>query len=194
MINKTIPLILFCFSLFLFADANEFTTKSGLTISLEVCQEKDLIECEIIFISAFSKAYEELSPQDLGVEDKLAFLLQAFSDVYEDVRLNKQKVVVAKIEGTIIGFAGFTKTEIPNQIYISQLAVNPQYWNQGIGRHLVFSALNFYENVHSLVVISRRINHMASSFYRSLGFIESSYMHPEYNPQRYVGYELIYSR
>jgi ribosomal protein S18 acetylase RimI-like enzyme len=167
----------------------EFINKSREIIHLELCQKEDLIECETLFIHAFSQAYEGFTPQELGVNDKIMFLKEAFSEVSDDLSLGIQTLVVAKIEGKIVGFIGFKKTEKPYEIYITQLAVDPNYWQQGIGRGLVFSILDLYKDVQSLVVIQRKINIIAHQFYQNLGFTESSYMHPGYNPERYIGYE-----
>lgn len=180
--------IFFCF----FAStlsAWEFVDKTGEVIQLEICQMQDLHDCEEIFVAAFSKAYEDFSAEELCVVDKIQFLHAAFADVYEDMQLGLQTLMVAKCDGVILGFVGFKRTETPHQIYISQLAVDPDHWRKGLGSHLVFSSLQIFDDVESLVVIPRRINLIARKFYFSLGFTESTYMHPGYNPQRYIGYE-----
>lgn len=191
MLKKLFFLFLVFFSPLEIISSIEFIDKSGENTLLEDCQENDLVHCKEIFVQAFLKAYEELTPEQLGVEDKFLFLQDAFSDVYDDVHQGLQKIVVARQNGTIMGFVGFKKTEKPHQIYISQLAVLPQYWQRGLGTQLVFSALRLYDDVESLVVIPRKINHIAKQFYTKLGFVESSYMHPGYNPERYVGYEWV---
>ena len=122
----------------------EFVIKDNEIISLEPCENENLPACQHIFIEAFSKAYAEFTPDELGVIDKILFLEEAFADVYDDVQQGLQKLTVAKKEGKVIGFVGFKKTEMPNQIYISQLAVDPEYWQRGIGKHLVWSVFNQY--------------------------------------------------
>lgn len=77
-----------------------------------------------------------------------------------------------------------------SMIYIFQLAVKVDHWHRGIGKRLVFSAFDLFPETKSLVVIPRKINLMARNFYFKLGFIESLYMHPGYNPEKYIGYEL----
>lgn len=169
--------------------SKEFETKYHEIISLELCQIDDLDVCRSIFVESFSLAYADFTPEELGVVDKRLFLEEAFDDLYNDVMLGLQSLIVAKKEGKVIGFAGFKETEIEHQIYITQLAVDPDHWHKGIGKHLVFSVFDIYENVQKLVVIPRRINQVARYFYFGLGFVESSYMHPGYNPQKYIGYE-----
>ena len=113
---------------------------------------------------------------------------EAFADVYDDVQQGLQTLTVAREGDKIVGFVGFKITEKEREIYISQLAVAPEFWKRGIGSHLVFSVFDQFEDAESLVVIPRKINSVARKFYKKLGFVESSYMHPGYNPERYIGY------
>jgi ribosomal protein S18 acetylase RimI-like enzyme len=181
-------IVLFLISLQL-VHSSEFTNKEGDLVQIDLCQMNDLKACEEIFITAFSKAYENFTPEQLGVKDKMLFLKEAFADVYDDLSSGSQKLVIAKCKGQIVGFAGFKETEKPGEIYISQLAVDPAQWHQGIGTRLVFSVKEHFNEIKSLVVIPRKINFIAQKFYQKLGFVESSYMHPGYNPERYIGYE-----
>ncbi len=182
--------LLFMFLLFTQAIYSlDFVNKTGHLVYLEPCQIEDLPSCESIFMTAFSEAYKDFTPEQLGVKDKVLFLKEAFADVYDDVCLGLQKLMVAKIADQVVGFVGFKETEQAHQVYISQLAVDPAYWKQGIGKWLVFSVFELFDEVESLVVIPRKINRVAHNFYFKLGFMESSYMHPGYNPARYIGYE-----
>lgn len=169
--------------------SHQFSVSSKETITIEECQEKDLQNCEFIFIEAFSKAYEHFTAEQLGVADKLLFLLEAFADVYDDFRQQKQKIIVAKKEGEVLGFIGFEYNDISHQVYISQLAVHPDYWKQGIGRELVFYSLQLYEQMEGLSVICRKINTTAIQFYEKLGFTKSTYMHSGYSPEKYCGFD-----
>jgi len=189
--KKTILLFSLFFKLFIFSYSLECETVNNEIVTLNLCEESDLIACRTIFIEAFTKAYENFSKEQLGVKDKIQFLEEAFEDVRDDLKDSLQKLVVAKINGKVIGFVGFKKTDNAGEIYISQLAVEPHSWQQGIGKHLVFSVFDVYKDVKSLVVIPRKINEVARNFYSRLGFKESTYMHPGYDPQKYIGYELI---
>lgn len=185
------------FSFFLFINtihSSTFISKTGTEIEITDCQASDLQACEIIFIKAFSKAYEQFGPDQLGVKDKLLFLQEAFADVYDDFEQGLQILSVAKSKEKIIGFVGFKKTEKEGEIYISQLAVDPDHWQDGIGSHLVFSSFTYFPGLKSLVVIPRKINATAREFYTKLGFVQSPYMHPGYNPERYIGYEWTASK
>jgi len=167
----------------------EFVDRAQEIITLEESTEDELLRCEEIFIDAFTLAYKDFTLEMLGIDNLYHFLQAAFSDVYSDYQKGTSKIICAKHEGRVIGFAGFSRTETPHEIYISQLAVDPHYWRRGIGKHLVFASLTLYEDAKSLVVIPRRINDIAKKFYYRLGFFECPYMHPGYDAKKYVGYE-----
>lgn len=187
---KKLPFLFFlALSIFSQTYSEEFISKSGKLISLMPCQMEDLDECQGIFVNAFLLAYANFTPEELGIQDKTIFLKDAFSDVYDDFQIGEQKLFIAKYQEKLIGFVGFKKAEKPHQIYITQLAVDPNYWRQGIGKHLVFSAFNAFDHASSLVVICRKINEVAINFYQKLGFVSSSYLHPEYSAEKYIGYE-----
>ncbi len=167
----------------------EFIDKKGDIVTLDWVKTGDLIEEEAVFVNAFLEAYKDYSEETLGVQDKPAFLHEAFSDFHQELLSGKQTLIVAKVDGKTVGFAGFEPTETLHQVYITQCAVSPEYSQTGIGRELVFSVFKLFEDTDHLVVITRRINERAQKFYHRLGFTECAYMHPGYNPQKYVGYE-----
>ncbi len=173
----------------IYSYSQEFISNSGKTISLMSCQTEDLNECSKIFTDSFLHAYKDFTSQLLGVQDKRLFLEEDFLHASHDFQMGKQKIIVAKIENKIIGLAGFKEAEKPGQIYITLLTVAPAHWKEGIGKQLVFSAFDIFENVKELVVITRKVNEGARNFYLKLGFNASPYMHPGYSPEKYIGYE-----
>jgi len=167
----------------------EFKDNQGQNFSLETCLNSDLDACRTVFVAAFSQAYTDFSEEDLGVNNKLAFLESAFDSLYNDVITGQQDLLVVKDQDCVIGLVGFKATEVERQYYISQLAVHPDYWGRSIGFHLVTSVFQLYQSVESLLVMPRKINLRARHFYLSLGFHESSYIHAGYDPNKYTGFE-----
>ncbi len=167
----------------------EFVNKSGSKILIEKCEQKDLESCYKMAFHAVSQAYSHLTPQDLGVEDMTALLKQVATEIDENFQGGFEQFMVAKKEGEVVGLIGFKATETPHQIYIARLVVDQLFTREGIGKALVFSAFDIYENVEELVVITRKINESARQFYKRLGFKASSYMHGGYSPEKYTGYE-----
>lgn len=166
-----------------------FIDRSGNQIELNWIEQLDLSQEEQVFIDAFLEAYKDFSIEQLGISDKHTFLKSAFQDVVEDSENGKIFLLSAKLDGKVIGFAGFKDTDQNNEVYIAQLAIDPRFWQQGLGKELVFSIFDIKKETERLVVIPRRINEVARQFYSHLGFTVSEYMHPGYNPQKHIGYE-----
>jgi ribosomal protein S18 acetylase RimI-like enzyme len=152
-------------------------------------EESNLQGEESVFMKAFLEAYQAFTPQMLGIQDKYTFLQAAFADVRDDFLNKNGHFVSARKDGKVIGFVQFKETEVEHEIYIAQLAVDPDFWENGIGRELVYSIFKKRPQTNHLVVIPRRINDLARKFYAKLGFTVCSYMHPGYDPKKYIGYE-----
>ncbi len=183
-----------CVTLFLLTFSHSwadwtFTAKNGEQIHFSWIEQSDLQQEERVFIDAFMEAYKDFSLDQLGIADKFAFLKGAFEDVREDYLNGTGLLLSATLNGKVIGFVGFKETEKEHEIYISQLAIDPAYWQNGIGKELVFSIFQIKKETTHLVVIPRRINEVARQFYMHLGFTISDYMHPGYDPNKYIGYE-----
>ncbi|MBS0605094.1 MAG: GNAT family N-acetyltransferase [Verrucomicrobia bacterium] len=172
------------------AGAWEFIDKDGDTLVFDlVSPSSDLKQEEELFVQSFYAAYTDYSLEMLGVKDKISFLHGAFEDVREDVQKGEGFLISAKKGEEVIGVLEFKNTEKPGQIYIAQLAVSPQYWQKGIGKELVFSVCKLVDGVEQMLAIGRRINNRGKGFFTHIGFTECKYIHPGYDPVKYIGYE-----
>ena len=151
-----------------------------------------LSEEEKLFIKTFTEAYKKFTPADLGVEDKLLFLKDSFSDVIKDFIGDRAIILTAKKNGKVIGFASFNPTDKAHQMYVGQLAVDPDFWRKGIGKELVFGIRRLQPDVQKIVAIGRRLNSIGKNFFLKIGFTECAYMHPDYDAKKYVGYEFSF--
>ncbi len=168
----------------------DYQDRYGQVYSIDLFHEKELGECETVFINSFSATYRDYSEEDLGIPDKNKFLRESFQELGKDLQNGAQKLLVAKYQGRVVGFACFQQVA-PGRIYISQLSVEPDFWRCGIGSQLVFGVFKVYDDVKSIVVQPRKINRVARDFYHSLGFTECSYIHQGYNRNNYIGYEWL---
>ncbi len=159
------------------------------TIHLEWLSHSSLEGEENVFMSASLEAYQKYPPAALGVADKFTFLKAVFADVRKDFQEKNGYILSAKLAGKVIGFIQCKETNIPHQMYICQLAVAPEYWKHGIASELIHQLHHRFPNINHLVAISRKINEPIQRFYTKMGFVKCGYMHPGYDPERYVGYE-----
>lgn len=70
----------------------------------------------------------------------------------------------------MIGYISFDAPSKAGELYIRQLAVDTDYWKNGIGRKLVFSSLKLFPDITCLALVTRRKNDYARIFYSHLGF------------------------
>ncbi len=159
---------------FAYADWS-FIDKTGDEVVLEEIASSDLSEERDVFIRSFGTAYFSFTEKDLGIANKTLFLNEAFEDMAEDFASHSITLIVAKKNNSVIGIAGFKKSEEPGTAYVAQLAVDPLEWQKGIGRHLIFSILTLEPQITHLVAITRKINCIGKLSLIILDFILSIY-------------------
>lgn len=102
-------------------------------------------------------------------------------------RLEKEELIrCAFDEGRIVGFAIFEKWE-ESTYYLAEMAVHPNYQNNGIGTQLVFSIFEKDPSATKIILMTEKRNLQAQVFYEAIGFHPSSFIHPDY--PSFMGYE-----
>lgn len=143
-----------------------------------------------VFLHAFSNVYDELGTEALHVPDIHAFLEEA---IKEEVQLAKRDPdihwVRAKEKDRTVGMIIFETHHYPDEVYIRQTSLEPEFQRRGIGRELVLSLFDRFPETGKVVVITRKVNAPSIEFYHALGFTDCPYMHEGYDPDRYFGME-----
>lgn len=137
-------------------------------------EEKDILE---VFLSSFL-------PQGRASEEYLSDYF------YQKIipRLRYGNMVSAAFDGNIwVAFAIFEKWD-ERSYYLAEMAVLPDYQRQGIGKKLVFSILEKEPTTQKILLVTEELNRWSQSFYEKIGFIPSSFQHPDY-PKQFIGYE-----
>lgn len=91
----------------------------------------------------------------------------------QELSNNLALYLVAKTEGKAVGYIGVWK--ILNEGHITNLAVHPDYRNQGIGKALISELLLLCmkDGIDSFTLEVRKSNLTAQKLYKDLGFAES---------------------
>lgn len=169
----------------------ECTDKHGESSTFAWGSAQDLPAEKELFCKALLEIYKELSLEELGLTcDKREFAEDAFADLEKEFLEGTTKIFTVKKQDKLVGFIAFYPTDTPNQIYFSQMSIDPSYWRRGLGRNLISFLLREFPETDHFVLITRKINTVARQFWKSLGFTECSYMHNGYDPEKYIGYEL----
>ena len=91
----------------------------------------------------------------------------------QELTNNLALYLVAKIENKAVGYVGVWK--ILNEGHITNVAVHPDYRNQGIAKALVSELLLLCmkEGIDSFTLEVRESNIIAQTLYKKLGFVEA---------------------
>ena len=169
----------------------ESVDRFGEKSSFDWATVKELPEEKEVFLRAVLEAYKNFSPETLGLtKNKVQFAEEAFSKLEKEFLDGSVKILTVKKQDRVVGFIAFYPTEIPGQIYFSQMSIDPSYWRRGLGTELIASVMREFPETDHFVLITRKINVVARKFWEHLGFTECCYMHEGYDSTKYIGYEL----
>lgn len=167
---------------------NKFSTKNQ-TIILQACIEDDLIGAEDIFVKSFAQAYKISSENFDGFSKRAK---EVFNKEFLSFNESTKKInwINAKKYDVVVGFIVFENTEKPHEVYIRQMAVDPALWGNGIGTMLIGTIFETLPDTNKIVLVTRKTNTIAQSFYTKLGFKFSDYIHEGLSSDIYLGFEL----
>ncbi|NGX31789.1 MAG: hypothetical protein K940chlam8_01170 [Chlamydiae bacterium] len=168
-----------------------FSDRQDRAIETQWNDLETLAKCKPLFVEAFSHIYQYIPLEILGIQDLNIFLETAFDDDFQEMGVNENfEVITATHKGLPVAFLTIDKTNYPNEIYLSQQATQFDYQRNGIGFELVNLAKEHYPETQKFVVITRIINSGSMAFFQKSGFTYSPYMHPRYNPNKYIGFKI----
>lgn len=155
----------------------------GFKLQRKYAAADNLQDEEDVFIRSFTSAYQKLDVwNDLKLDREVSsspsdrlnkFLQDAFTE-------EKQRFVahghlngeygfysaVSRATGRVVGYVGVKKSG--SRVYLEQLAVDPFFAGNGIGKALVFAAVD--ESINHVDICTRCVNKPAIEFYSHLGF------------------------
>ena len=142
-------------------------------VTLQWISDSDLKLEEEVFVRSFLEVYKDFSEEQLQIKrSKEEWLKIGFQKERDAFKKEDGKVLLvsAKKNSKVVGCALFEETENKGEVYIRELAVAPEYWQQGIGKKLVFSISEKISGIKKYVIVTRRCNARAKNFYAKLGF------------------------
>ncbi len=131
------------------------------------------------------------------VEALAALEAACFSDPWSDEALREElgnpcaRFLVAESDGRAVGYIGCH--HVADEGFVANVAVDPRYRRQGIGRQLVAAAIKQGDGLYRLTLEVRASNEAAAALYRSLGFVKDGtrprfYAHPTEDADIYSYY------
>jgi len=136
-----------------------------------------------IYMASFFQAYKSCSEQDLGIDEPLEEHLEhLFLKHFEEINSHPEHFICfeAQKNKEVVGYAVFKRMDNSDWIYLSTLLVDPLAQRLGIGKKLMFSVLKTEPCINKIILNTRRVNSKAISFYKKLGFVDSTYIDKTY--------------
>jgi ribosomal protein S18 acetylase RimI-like enzyme len=134
----------------------------------------------------------EISLHD-GPRDALAALFAEADDSESEIASYKDlgEILVARVDGIIIGHAQVVETDEPGVVELKSLAIYEQWRSQGIGGALVQAALARCreQKMRSMLVATAAASIRALQFYQRQGFRICRVIRDFYVPER--GYRAL---
>ena len=126
-----------------------------------------------VHVRSWQQSYRDILPQEylnnLSIERRTAAWIESFATTL-------QQVVVAEINGQIVGFSGFgpcrDDSAGPTDFEIWALYLDSAFWSKGIGRQLWQASLNAIvdKGATRVTLWVLKDNQRAIRFYRAAGF------------------------
>jgi len=167
-------------------ELNDFTINS---IDYQWDRRDKQQEALSVYVAGFQYSYRQLGLGDCEEHFKYQ-VIEEERLAHEDPENNRW--LVALDGDKVVGMAIFEFHQYP-QIYIREVSVLPEYRRRGIGRELCMAAI-YDHAVERISIVTRRVNHPAVNFYKTLNFQETCFQHKGYDPDRYIGMEWIASK
>jgi len=110
--------------------------------------------------------YKGIIPEDVQQQ----FLNMAYSIPMLQKRMEKTNMLLAEVDGKIVGFAAFTRTDEDGDAELTAIYLLPEYQQMGIGTQLFEAGLELIQDADQLFVYVECDNVNGRSFYEAKGF------------------------
>lgn len=188
------------FSLILSINENFLDNQGHIICLKKIIDSQVFAQARPIFTNAFLKAYEHIPDAEFSYinstlysnftrEEYLSKFFQ--DDEYGTFVSHKNFYVVGAFkQEQLIGYVSFDQSKSADEVYIRQLVVDTNHWNNGIGSKLIFAISKILPQTSCLTLVTRRKNDCSRIFYKKLGFSECEECIPsEWDPNYWISYK-----
>lgn len=112
------------------------------------------------------------------------WLAYTFDETYVEHGKNAHlRWLRGRINSKAVGFIIIDTFNLPNEIYLVQLAVDPPYQRSGLGTKFINEIIRQFPGCKKLSMVTKRANYESVNFYNKFGFLISTYAHEGYSPK-----------
>lgn len=127
---------------------------------------KDIKGVQDVAKKTWNATYEGIIPS----ETQEKFLNSAYSDEQMNYRLNNSLLLVAEMEGRVVGFANYSSVNQQGEAELGAIYIYPEYQGKGIGSALLEKGIAALIGVRDIYVHVEKDNTVGKTFYEAKGF------------------------
>ena len=146
-----------------------------MSIRIRLYQPSDLTEIKRMTVEAFDGiAIDQRVEEQLGVLHGQDWRSRKARHIDDDVEANPAGVFVAEEDGRLLGYITTRLEPAIGKGRIPNLAVIPEARGQGVGRHLIEHALDYFrrEGMSFAMIETMAYNEVGNHLYPACGFVE----------------------
>lgn len=115
---------------------------------------------------SWNATYDGIIPENIQEN----FLQSAYNDQMMEKRLSNSLMLVAEVDGNIVGFANFSKVSEAGVVELSAIYLYPAYQGNGIGSALLDNGIEALDNLNEIQLDVEKENTIGMNFYKTKGF------------------------
>ena len=117
---------------------------------------------------------------DKNIEDQYGFInavdwkIRKAMHIDADVKINPDGIFIAEVRNKVAGYITTRINQVTKIGEIPNLAVHPEFQHQGLGKQLIQTALDYFqqEGMHMAKIETLEQNPVGTTFYPKMGFTE----------------------
>jgi ribosomal protein S18 acetylase RimI-like enzyme len=129
--------------------------------------QEDIEQLQKVAKISWNHTYKGIIPPDIQER----FLQTNYSDEMMVRRLEHSLMFVAECEGTVVGYANFSKVNETGDAELSAIYLCPDYQGKGIGTDLLQAGISHLSAVKAIYINVEKENKVGLAFYRAKGFV-----------------------
>lgn len=137
-----------------------------MDFTIRHAKKEDLESVQQVAKTSWNATYEGIIP----VHVQNNFLKMAYSDEMMDRRLQHTLLLVAELDGNIIGFANFSPVNANGEAELSAIYIYPNNQGNGVGTSLLQKGIEELIGVKKIYINVEKENEIGKRFYEAKGF------------------------
>lgn len=137
-----------------------------MELTIRIMQPNDIQQVQHVAKTSWNATYNGIIP----VEVQERFLQSAYNDEMMVRRLERSLLLVAELNGKIVGFANYSVVRDDGQVELGAIYIYPESQGQGIGSALLQAGINHSQGAREIYLNVEKDNVIGKRFYEAKKF------------------------